>query len=129
MRIATGVMFVLAVLAGLILVGGLFLDTRESADARCWLDDHPAGVAVSETALLSAEATLVPVGRQCTWAAASGGDAIVTQTGWPRTIGFLAVTVVSAGLAVVGVIRRRAGAVAPLVVCVLALGAAAFWAN
>lgn len=76
----------------------------------------------------SAESTVWPVGRQCTWAAASGG-AIVTQTGWPRTIGFLAVTAISVLLAIIGAIRRRAGAVAPLIVYVLALGAAAFWAN
>ncbi len=128
-RAATGVMLVLAVLAGLILVGGLFVDTRENTESRCWNDDHPAGVLVSETALLSAEATMWPVGRQCTWEAASGDVVIVTQTGWPRTIGFVAVSAISAVLAVVGAIRRRAGAVAPLIVCVLALGAAAFWAN
>lgn len=128
-RAATGVMLVLSVLAGLVLVAGLFLDTRESAEGRCWKDVHPPGVSASEVALLSAEATAWPVGRRCTWAAESGDGTVVTQTGWDRTIGFLVVSAVSVGLAAVGAIRRRAGAVIPLVVCVVALGAAAFWAR
>ncbi|MFJ6680148.1 hypothetical protein ACIQLK_13620 [Microbacterium sp. NPDC091382] len=117
-------MIVVSVLAGLVLLGGLFLDNRESAEGRCWKDDHPVGVAVSETALLSAEATVWPAGRQCTWAAASGDGAVVTQTGWSRTVAFVSVTAVSAALAVVGLIRRRAGAVIPLVVCTVAFGLA-----
>ncbi|MEV8023753.1 hypothetical protein [Microbacterium sp. NPDC080220] len=129
MRLATAVMLVVAVLTGAILLGGLWLDTRESADARCLAAEIPAGVAVSEVALISAEATAWPVGRRCEWQAASGDGVVVTQTGWLRTIGFAVVGALSACVAILGMRRRRPAAIAPLAVCLVVYGLAVFWAG
>jgi hypothetical protein len=128
-RVATGVMLVIAFLAGAAVIAGLWLDTRESADARCWTDETPVGVEVSETALVSAESTAWPVGRRCEWRSASRDGVIVTQTGWPRTIALLVVGGCSIPLAIVGILRRRLATLAPLAVCVVAFGSAAFWAG
>ena len=96
MRAATGVLLALALVAGVALIAGLWLDTRENVETRCWLDDAPAGVSVSESALISAEETVWPVGRRCDWEAAASDGVIVTQTGWARTAVFVVVGLASA---------------------------------
>ncbi|MFI8631473.1 hypothetical protein ACIGEP_02610 [Microbacterium sp. NPDC077663] len=126
MRATTGVLLVLALLAGTALVAGLWLDTRENVETRCWLDDPHVGVSVSETALISAEETVWPVGRRCEWEPAAGDGVIVTQTGWARTAAFLVIGSASAAWAVVGAARRRRAAALPFAVCVCVLAIVLF---
>ncbi|MCO7202072.1 hypothetical protein NH287_00885 [Microbacterium sp. CnD16-F] len=127
MRAATGVLIALALLAGVALIAGLWLDTRENVETRCWLDDAPVGVSVSESALISAEETVWPVGRRCEWEPAAGDGVIVTQTGWARTTVFVVVGLASAVWAVVGAARRRRAAAVPFAVCVGLVAVVVFW--
>lgn len=127
MRAATGVLLALALLAGVALIFGLWLDTRENAETRCWLDDAPAGVSVSESALISAEETVWPVGRRCEWEAAAGEGVIVTHTGWARTAVFVVVGLASALWAVVGAARRRRADAVPFAVCVGLAAVVVLW--
>ncbi len=65
---------------------------RESLEYRCLLAADYSVVAHVDNPVLSAEATMVPIGRRCVWLGQDGVN-VVGQTGWVPTIVAFALTI------------------------------------
>lgn len=83
-----------------------YVETRVSAQERCHFNP-PEGVAPTEHALLRAQASAWPIGRQCTWLL-ENGNTVTVQTSWTITSLAVLATIACAVVALwsIGLLRR-----------------------